>query len=469
MSNDKYNEVKESIASNQVVVIGGGLAGSEAAWQLAQRSIKVKLFEMRPKRMTGAHVSNRLAELVCSNSLGSKLHDRATGMLQQELKMLGSLLLHCAEQAKLPAGGALAVDRELFATLVTDAIQGHDNIEIVREEVTSLPEDAPVIVATGPLTSEALAQDVARITGQEYLYFYDALSPIVSADSIDMSVAFRGNRYDRGETDEGDYINCPLNKDEYLQLVNALREAETIELRNFEREDPNFFEGCVPVEQLAIRGDLTLAFGPMRPIGLTNPHTGQRPYAVVQLRQDDLAGSLYNIVGFQTNIRWGAQAEVLRLIPGLENADFVRMGQMHRNTFINAPVLLHPTMQFKRRQDLYFGGQITGVEGYVGNIATGLVAALNMARQLHGLSAWIPPRTTMLGALCYYVTHTSPEDFQPMKANFGILPELEVPIKSKSDRKAAYSARGFEAMKRAVAELDNPVPSRMADTESLTN
>jgi len=461
--------MKENIIPNQVIVIGGGLAGSEAAWQLAERGIKVRLYEMRPDKSTGAHVSNRLAELVCSNSLGSKLPDRATGMLQQELKILGSLLLNCAEQAALPAGGALAVDREMFAQLVTDAIHRHENIEVIREEVTSLPEGVPTVVATGPLTSDALAHDIASITGQEYLYFYDALSPIVAAESVDMSVAFRGNRYDRGETEAGDYINCPLNKEEYLQLVNALREAETIELRDFEREDPNFFEGCVPVEQLAKRGDRTLAFGPMRPIGLINPHTGKRPYAVVQLRQDNLAGSLYNIVGFQTNIRWGAQAEVLRLIPGLENADFVRMGQMHRNTFINAPVLLYPTMQFKRRNDLYFGGQITGVEGYVGNIATGLVAAINMARQIYGLSAWVPPRTTMLGALCYYVTHAKPDDFQPMKANFGILPELEDQIKSKSDRKVAYSARGLEAMREAIAQLEDPILQKTTNTESFTN
>lgn len=439
-----------------ITVVGGGLAGTEAAWQLAERGHAVHLYEMRPNKSTGAHVSDRLAELVCSNSLGSKLPDRATGLLQNEMKMLRSLILRCADESQVPAGGALAVDRELFAQKVTEAITEHPKITVIREEVTTLPAESPVIVATGPLTSEELAREIAQLSGQEYLYFYDAISPIVEADSINMEIAFHGNRYDRGETEEGDYINCPMDKEQYERFIQALRAAETTTLRDFEREDPHFFEGCVPIEQLASRGDDTLAFGPMRPVGIRDPRTGKRPYAVVQLRRDNLAGSLYNIVGFQTNIRWGVQKEILQLIPGLEHAEFIRMGQMHRNTFINAPALLNPTMQFRQREQLYFGGQITGVEGYVGNVATGLLAAVNLSRQLHNLEAWIPPRETMLGALCHYITHAEPKDFQPMKANFGILPELEKKIRNKRDRKQHYAKRALQAMTEAIAGMDDP-------------
>ena len=436
-----------------VTVIGGGLAGSEAAWQLAERGHPVRLYEMRPAKSTGAHVSGRLAELVCSNSLGSKLADRATGILQNEMKLLGSLLLRCAEEAAVPAGGALAVDREQFAESVTGHLSEHPNIEIVREEVKSLPLDEPTIVATGPLTSPALAQEIGVLTGEDYLYFYDAISPIVRASSIDMSRAFQANRYGRGEDAAGDYINCPMEKDDYYRFIRALQTAETIELRDFEKEDPNFFEGCVPIEALAKRGEDTLAFGPMRPVGLINPHTDRRPYAVVQLRQDDLAGSLYNIVGFQTNIRWKQQAMILRMIPGLEDAEFIRMGQMHRNTFLNAPALLHPTMRFRTQAQLYFAGQITGVEGYVGNIATGYLAALNLSRQLQGLTEWIPPADTMLGALCYYVTHTEPKHFQPMKANLGILPPLSEKVKNKALRRQAYAKRAETSMMESLQSL----------------
>lgn len=446
-----------------IVVIGGGLAGSEAAWQLAERGHSVRLYEMRPVKTTGAHVSHQLAELVCSNSLGSKLPDRATGILQYEIRILGSLLMRCAENAAVPAGGALAVDRARFAESVTSLVDDHPLIELVREEVRKLPLDQPAIVATGPLTSPALAEDISRLTGEDYLYFYDAISPIVRASSIDMRRAFQANRYGRGQDDSGDYINCPLEKDEYTRFVRALISAETIELRDFEREDPNFFEGCVPIEQLAKRGDKTLAFGPMRPVGLTNPHTGQRPYAVVQLRQDDLAGDLYNIVGFQTNIRWKQQKEILRLIPGLEKAEFIRMGQLHRNTFLNAPALLHPSMRFRRQDQLYFAGQITGVEGYVGNIATGLAAALNLSRQLSGRSQWVPPADTMLGALCHYVTHTDPKRFQPMKANLGILPPLESKIKNKAERKRAYAERAKASMLASLRELRDDVIARQID------
>ncbi len=448
----------------EVLVIGGGLAGTEAAWQLAERGHRVRLYEMRPKKTTGAHVSDRLGELVCSNSLGSRLPDRATGILQNEMKMLGSLLLRCAEESAVPAGAALAVDRDRFAEQVTQQLEGHPKITITREEITALDLDCPTLVATGPLTSLALSREIAALTGEQYLYFYDAISPIVTSNSINMNRAFHANRYGRGASENGDYINCPLDRQEYYRFVHALQNAETITLRDFEREDPNFFEGCIPIEQLAKRGEDTLAFGPMRPVGLTNPHTGRRPYAVVQLRQDNLAGSLYNIVGFQTNIRWRQQKEILRLIPGLEEAEFIRMGQMHRNTFLNAPALLHPTMRFRSSRMLYFGGQITGVEGYVGNVATGFVAALNLSRQLRGLPEWIPPADTMLGALCHYVTHSPPDSFQPMKANLGILPPLAVKIKNKRQRRQAYAERARQSMTASLERLGDeriPAPAKL--------
>lgn len=448
----------------EITVIGGGLAGTEAAWQLAQRRHRVRLYEMRPQKTTAAHTSDRLAELVCSNSLGSSLPDRATGILQNEMKMLGSLLMRCAEDAAVPAGAALAVDRTRFAQQVTARLESHPKIAIIRQEVTKLDLTSPVIMATGPLTSPALTEKIAELTGEGFLYFYDAISPIATAASIDMNRAFQASRYGRGG---GDYINCPMDKEQYYRFVHALQNAETIPLRDFEREDPHFFEGCLPIEQLAKRGDDTLAFGPMRPVGLTNPHTGQRPYAVVQLRQDNFAASLYNMVGFQTNIRWKQQREILRLIPGLEEAEFVRMGQMHRNTFLNAPALLRPTMQFRTHKLLYFGGQLTGVEGYVGNIATGWLAAVNLSRQLRGLPAWIPPVDTMLGALCHYVTHSPPDNFQPMKANLGILPPLSPPVKNKRQRKQAYAERARRSMTAALESLDGPFIQAPAHGEPI--
>jgi methylenetetrahydrofolate--tRNA-(uracil-5-)-methyltransferase len=450
------------VAHFDVIVIGGGLAGSEAAWQLAERGYSVQLYEMRPEKQTGAHVSNRLSELVCSNSLGSRLPDRATGLLQQELKMLRSLLLDAAYRSAVPAGGALAVDREVFAEIVTKSLEEHPNITIIREEVQQIPSNKPVIIASGPLTSPDLAAGIASLTGQDHLYFYDAISPIVEVDSINMDIAFRANRYDRGETEEGDYINCPMNKEQYLAFVQALRDAGIIELRDFERDDPNFFEGCVPIEQLAQRGDDTLAYGPMRPVGLTDPRTGRWPHAVVQLRRDNLVGSLYNIVGFQTNIRWGEQRDILRMIPGLENAVFARFGQMHRNTFINSPTLLKPTMQFRQRDDLYFAGQITGMEGYMGNVASGLIAGINLARQLAGQDNWVAPQTTMLGALCHYITHAEPKEFQPMKANFGIIPDLEKRIRNRQGRKQAYSERAITDMQQSIVAMND---SYLADVE----
>jgi len=451
-----------------VKVIGGGLAGSEAAWQLAERGVRVQLFEMRPRRQTGAHVSDRLAELVCSNSLGSKLPDRATGVLQNELRMMNSLLIRAADEAAVPAGGALAVDREVFAKHVTSRLEAHPLIEIIREEVTEIP-DGPTIIATGPLTADKLAHEIAKLADQDHLYFYDALAPIVEAESIDMDVAFRANRYGHGDEEgkEGDYINCPMTKVEYEQFVQALLAAETVQLREFEEEDPQFFERCMPIEQIASRGFDSLAFGPMRPVGLTDPRTGKRPHAVVQLRQDNIAASLYNLVGFQTNIRYGSQREILQMIPGLENASFIRFGQMHRNTFVNSPTLLEPTMQFRERETLYFAGQITGVEGYVGNVATGLLAAVNLARYMQGLSTWVLPRETMLGALCHYVTHAEPKHFQPMKANFGIVPDLETRIPNKRERYAAYAERAREAMQESILQSDDALMIPTATTHDV--
>ncbi len=451
--------------TKKVIVVGGGLAGSEAAWQLAQRGFRVDLYEMRPHKTTGAHVSDRLGELVCSNSFGSKLPDRAPGLLKTELDMFKSLLLDRAERASLPAGGALAVDREAFSASVTEALATHPNVTVIREEITHIP-DEPTIIATGPLTSPGLAAEIGKLTGQEYLYFYDALAPIVTAESIDMTIAFRANRYGRGDDAEGDYINCPMTRNEYDAFVAAVLAAERAELRDFEQEDPRFFDGCLPIEQIAARGHKALAFGPMRPVGLHDPRTGKRFYAIVQLRQDNLAGSLYNLVGFQTNLKWGDQERVLRMIPGLANAEFVRMGQMHRNTFINAPTLLHATMQFRQRGDLFFAGQITGVEGYMGNVATGLVAGVNMARLLQEKTPLTLPPTTMLGALCHYVTHAEPDTFQPMKANFGILPELETHVKDKRQRYLAYVARALNDMRAALIESADPYLIPITETIS---
>lgn len=433
----------------EIAVVGGGLAGSEAAWQAAERGVRVTLYEMRPLRMTPAHVSDRLAELVCSNSLGSDLPDRAPGLLKAELRRLRSLVLACADETRVPAGGALAVDRERFAAEVTRRIEAHPRIRLVREEVTAIP-DSPAVIATGPLTSDALAQAIAALAGQEHLYFYDALAPIVTADSIDMSVAFRASRY--GGEDGGDYINCPMTEEEYARFVEALVAAERIPLRDFEREDAHFFEGCLPIEVLAARGRDALAFGPLRPVGLADPRTGKRPYAVVQLRQDNLAGTLYNLVGFQTNLKYGEQERVFRMIPGLEHAEFVRYGQMHRNTFINAPLLLDATMEFRQRRGLFFAGQITGVEGYVGSVASGWLAGVNAARFARGQSLLALPPTTMLGALCHYVSHADPATFQPMKANFGLLPPLEPPVRDKRRRYQAYVARAMAALMEMTNE-----------------
>jgi methylenetetrahydrofolate--tRNA-(uracil-5-)-methyltransferase len=444
-----------------LIVIGGGLAGSEAAWQAAERGVKVRLYEMRPNVPTGAHETDRLAELVCSNSLGSILPDRASGVLKSELRRLGSLLLEIAEQTSLPAGAALAVDRNLFAQKVTARIEAHPNITLVREEFTEIPATACVI-ASGPLTSSRLSEAIARFSGADHLYFFDAIAPIVVAESINTNIAYRASRWEKDGDEEGDYINCPFNKDEYLAFVAALKSAERIELKAFEKIMENgvragadkFFEGCLPVEIIASRGEMSLAFGPMRPVGLIAPRTGKRPYAVVQLRQDNLAGDLYNLVGFQTNLKFPEQKRVLRMIPGLENAEFARYGQMHRNTFIASPKLLRPTLQTITRDDLFFAGQITGVEGYMGNIATGLLAGWNAARLLEGLSPIELPQATMLGALCHYITHADLKNFQPMKANFGILPPLESAERlHKRERAAAYAERSARELEGFISLL----------------
>lgn len=452
-----------------LTVIGGGLAGSEAAWQAAERGLQVALYEMRPSLQTGAHVTNSLAELVCSNSLGSNLPDRASGLLKNELRRLGSMLLQVAEVTSLPAGGALAVDREGFAAEVTHQVERHPNIELVRAEMPTIPEGLCVI-ASGPLTSSNLSGAIAELSGEQHLYFYDAISPIVSQDSINMEVAFRASRYGRGEDQSGDYINCPFTKQEYEAFVTALLGAERIALRGFEQDIQQgvragmheFFEGCLPVEIIAERGQAALAFGPMRPVGLNDPRTGRRPFAVVQLRQDDLAGTLYNLVGFQTNLTFSEQRRILRMVPGLEQAHFERYGQMHRNTFINSPALLHSTMQFRDRPDLFFAGQITGIEGYVGNIASGLLAGLNASRVLQRKAPFDLPVTTMLGALCHYVTRAAASDFQPMKANFGILPPL--PELGKIGRRQRAQAFAY----RALADLDKYLAFMDLDERMVT-
>jgi methylenetetrahydrofolate--tRNA-(uracil-5-)-methyltransferase len=451
------NSSEAAPRSSAVLIIGGGLAGSEAAWQVAQRGVRVKLFEMRPTRTTPAHRTDLMAELVCSNSLGSSLPNRALGLLKNELRRLGSLTIACADSTSLPAGTALAVGREAFSQAVTAAIQAHRHIEVIREEVTRIPEDASVIVATGPLTSPLLAAEIEKLAGQEHLSFFDAMAPVVAAESIDMNLAFRASRYRRQRVDtnvsllddSADYINCPLSREEYYAFVAAVNDAEKALLHHFERDETSmrYFEGCLPIEVLAARSAEALAFGPMRPVGIRDPRTGHRPFAVVQLRQDDLAGTLYNIVGFQTNIRWDDQQRVLKMIPGLQHAEFIRLGQMHRNTFINSPVLLRPTLQWRTRDDLLFAGQLTGTEGYVGSIAGGFVAGVNAARVSQAKTPVVLPPTTMIGGLLHYITHADPKNFQPMKANFGLLPNLELAIRDKERRQSACAAR-------ALADLD---------------
>ncbi len=425
----------------EVTIIGGGLAGAEAAWQVAKAGVSVKLLEMRPGKMTPAHHSGDLAELVCSNSLRAASLENAVGLLKEEMRRLDSLIISEADQNAVPAGGALAVDRTAFSVGVTKTLGSLPLIRRIECEATEIPDCDPVIIATGPLTSEALADRIGSLTGQEHLYFHDAAAPIVTADSIDIEKVFRASRYGKGSAD---YINCPMDEADYRRFYDALVSAE-IFLGHCGEGEEKHFEGCMPIEVMAARGFETLLYGPLKPVGLNDPRTGQRPHAVVQLRQDNAAASLYNLVGFQTRLRWPEQQKVFRMIPGLENAEFVRFGVMHRNTYINSPRHLLPTLQFHGRAGLFFAGQITGVEGYVESAAMGLVAGINAARVAKGLDALIPPAETAHGALCRYITNANPENFQPMNVNYGIFLPLTERV-PKKERKRAYADRALQKL-----------------------
>ncbi|MCS7461906.1 FADH(2)-oxidizing methylenetetrahydrofolate--tRNA-(uracil(54)-C(5))-methyltransferase TrmFO [Paenibacillus doosanensis] len=422
----------------KVTVIGAGLAGSEAAWQIASQGVPVILYEMRPVRKTPAHISDQFAELVCSNSLRANGLTNAVGVLKEEMRILNSLILRCADKHAVPAGGALAVDREGFSAEVTSMLRNHPLIEVRNEELQDLPEGITV-VATGPLTSPALSAHLQSLMGEQYLYFYDAAAPIVEKDSIDMSKVYLASRYDKGEAA---YLNCPMTEEEFNIFYEALISAEVAPVKEFEKEI--YFEGCMPIEVMARRGKQTALYGPMKPVGLINPHTNELPYAVVQLRQDNAAGTLYNLVGFQTHLKWGEQKRVFSLIPGLENAEFVRYGVMHRNTFINSPKLLKPTYQFLKRDNLFFAGQMTGVEGYVESAASGLIAGMNAARYAKGLDCLVLPPDTTLGSMAHYITTADFKHFQPMNANFGLLPPLDEKVKVKKVRYEKIALRAIE-------------------------
>ena len=454
----------------EIIVIGGGLAGTEAALQIAKRKIKVKLYEMKPQKFSEAHSNENLAEIVCSNSFKSNLLTNACGLLKEELRILGSELIPIADKFSVPAGQALAVDREKFSEEVTRKIEENDYIEVIREEVTQIPEDSIVIVATGPLTSEKLSEQIAKLTGNDKLYFYDAAAPIVEKDSIDMDIAFYGDRYtqERGKEEaieewqerikdhKGSYINLPMNKEEYEKFYNELINAEVVTLHDFEKKE--IFEGCMPLEIMAKRGIDTLRFGPLKPVGFTDPRTGRRPYAVIQLRQDNQEGNIYNIVGFQTNLKFGEQKRVFSLIPGLQNANFVKYGVMHRNTYINSTYILDNTYNMKENRRIFFAGQITGVEGYVESICSGFVVGINVVKlydimnkednkeiviEKYNKEKVVYPKETVIGALSEYIS-TENDKFQPMNANFGILPPLEINIK---DKKLKYSEMAKRSLK----------------------
>jgi methylenetetrahydrofolate--tRNA-(uracil-5-)-methyltransferase len=429
-----------------VTVIGAGLAGSEASYQLAKRGINVRLYEMRPTKSTPAHTSGLFAELVCSNSLRANSLENAVGLLKQEMRELDSLIIRVADESQVPAGGALAVDRTVFSQKVTDAIRNHPNITVIEEELTTIP-DGPVIIATGPLTSDGLSQSIQQLIDEDYLYFFDAAAPIVEFDSIDMSKAYKKSRYDKGEAD---YINCPMSEVQFNLWYDELVHADTVQLKDFELK---VFEGCMPFEEMARRGRKTLLFGPMKPVGLEQPD-GTRPYAVVQLRQDNLEGTLFNIVGFQTHLTFGEQKRIIRMIPGLEQASIVRYGVMHRNTFINSPKLLERTYQLRFHENIYFAGQITGVEGYVESAGSGLVAGLNMAMKLLDKEPVIFPQTTIIGSEAYYISHAAISDFQPMNANFGIIAPLGYKH-YKKERKLLYKNRSLEAINKIKERLHN--------------
>lgn len=431
----------------EVNVIGAGLAGSEAAWQLANRGVKVKLYEMRPMKQTPAHHTDKFAELVCSNSLRANTLTNAVGVLKEEMRKLNSVIISSADESSIPAGGALAVDRHEFSALVTARVKNHENVTVIHEVVNKIP-DGPTIVATGPLTAPALADHLKQLTGEDYLYFYDAASPIVEADSIDMEKVYLKSRYDKGEAA---YLNCPMTKEEFERFYDALISAETVPLREFEKEI--YFESCMPIEVMAKRGKKTLLFGPMKPVGLEHPETGDLPYAVVQLRQDNRSGTLYNIVGFQTHLKWGEQKRIIQMVPGLEQAEIVRYGVMHRNTFINSPKLLKPTYQYKKRDDLFFAGQITGVEGYVESAASGLVAGINLARLVQGKEPFIFPATTALGSLAHYITTADPKNFQPMNINFGLFEPLPEKVKNKQARNEQLAKRALTTIQNCITNL----------------
>jgi methylenetetrahydrofolate--tRNA-(uracil-5-)-methyltransferase len=429
-----------------VHIIGGGLAGCEAAWQVARAGGRAFLYEMRPRRQTPAHKTGALGELVCSNSLKSEQVNTAPWLLKEELRRLGSMSIGtAAPRARVPAGHALSVDREMFAAEITRAMEGEPAIEIRREEVAALDADKIWIVASGPLTSGALAAEIARVTGSERLFFYDSISPIVDADSIDVSVAFRASRYGKSLDGTADYLNCPLNKDEYQALVDALLAAESVPAHIGE-DSPRYFEACLPIEEIARRGRDTLRFGPMKPMGLSDPRTGRRPYAVVQLRQENARAGSYNLVGFQNHMRFGEQQRVLRMIPGLERAEFLRFGQVHRNTYINGPALLAPTLQLRTRPEVFFAGQISGVEGYVESIGTGLVAGRGAAALASGEPVQAFPRQTAIGSLCAYVCGADPLNYQPANITFDLLPKLENPPRDKKVRQAEVCRRALTAL-----------------------
>lgn len=433
----------------KVKVIGAGLAGSEAAWQIAEQGVDVILYEMRPVRNTPAHHTDKFAELVCSNSLRANSLTNAVGILKEEMRHLSSIIIRSADNCAVPAGGALAVDRHEFAGAVTDSVRNHPRIEVRNEEITEIP-DGIVVIATGPLTSPDLSKQLQEITGQEYLYFYDAAAPIIEKETIDMEKVFLASRYDKGEAA---YLNCPMNEAEFNAFYEALITAEEVPLKEFEKQV--FFEGCMPIEVMAKRGKQTMLFGPMKPVGLTDPRTGKQPFAVVQLRQDNSAGTLYNIVGFQTHLKWPEQRRVFSMIPGLENAEIVRYGVIHRNTFINSPRLLKPTYQYKDRDTLFFAGQMTGVEGYVESAASGLIAGINAGRLARGLDALVFPTETAMGSMGHYITTANPDSFQPMNANFGLFPPLEKKIRNKKERYEQYAERALDKIQNFSRNVHN--------------
>ena len=436
--------------NKSITVVGAGLAGSEAAWQIAQRGIKVKLYEMRPSTQTEVHHTDMFAELVCSNSLRSNKIDSGPGLLKEELRQLNSLIMYAADKSEVPAGGAQAVNRNEFSSIVTEKLKQHPNVEIINEEYINFDDEGIIVCASGPLTSQSLFQSIKELTGADTLYFYDAAAPIITAESIDMTKAFWQSRYDKG--DSADYLNCPMNAEEYRNFYEAVMNAEWMPTRNFEKEI--FFEGCMPIETMAIRGYQTLLFGPMKPVGLIDPKTNKTPFAVVQLRREDKEGLLFNIVGFQTRTRWGDQKKIIETIPALENAEIVRYGVMHRNTFMNGPKILCETGQMKENSRIFFAGQMTGVEGYIESTASGLVAGINAARVMSDKNALIWPRTTAIGSLMNHVGQSPTANFQPMNINFGLFPVAEKKMRNKKERNAYYAERALNDLKAWMDEVN---------------